>query len=57
VAVGKKKMHIVVDEDIYAQLWEIAKRRYINPTGKLHIVIDEAFREYIKNHQHEIKGS
>jgi hypothetical protein len=52
---GKKKIHIVVDEDIYAQLWEIAKRRYINPTGKLHIVIDEAFREYIKNHQHELK--
>jgi hypothetical protein len=52
---GMKKIHILIDEEIYAQLWEIVKGRYINPTKKLHIVIDEAFREYIKNHQHEIQ--
>jgi hypothetical protein len=46
-----KKIHIVIDDDIYVKLWEITKRRYISPVRKFHIVVNEALREYIQRHE------
>jgi len=43
-----KKVHVILDDDVYEQIWEIVKRRYVSPVKKLHIVINEALREYIE---------
>jgi len=52
----KKQVHLLLDEDVYIDIWKIVKSRYINPVKKLHVVINQALREYIEKHKNEIKG-
>jgi len=52
----KKQVHLLLDEDVYRGIWEIVKRRYVNPVRKLHIVVNEALREYIEKHKEELEG-
>lgn len=49
----KIKVHLLVDREVYESLWEIVKKRFTIPTKKLHIVVDEALREYIDKHREE----
>jgi len=48
------KIHINVEKDVYYRLWNYIKRRYIVPYKKLHIVINEALREYLDRHEKEL---
>jgi len=43
-----KKVHIVLEDDIYEQIWQIVKERYVSPVKKLHIIVNEALRQYIE---------
>jgi len=52
----KKQVHLLLDEDVYTGIWEVVKSRYVNPVKKLHIVVNEALREYIEKHKNEIEG-
>jgi len=45
---AKKKVHILIEEEILKKLWEIALKRYPNPHKKLHILIHEALDEYVR---------
>jgi len=55
-AMPMKQVHLRLDEDVYVDIWKIVKNRYINPVKKLHIVVNEALREYIEKHKNEIEG-
>jgi len=48
-----KRVHLMIDEELYHKVWEIVKRRFPVPTKKLHIVVNEALREYIERHGEE----
>jgi len=52
---GKKDIHLYLDEDVYRIMWEIVKRRYVNPVKKFHVVVNEALREYIEKHKSEVE--
>jgi hypothetical protein len=42
------KIQVKVDRLLYLKLWEYIKRRYPVPYKKLHIVVNEALREYLE---------
>jgi metal-responsive CopG/Arc/MetJ family transcriptional regulator len=46
--------NITIEKDLYEKLWEIVKKRYVSPARKFHIIVNEAFREYIERHKDEI---
>jgi len=48
-----RDIHLALTEDTYEKIWTIIKRRYINPTRKFHIVLNEALKEYIERHKEE----
>lgn len=41
-------IHIRVRRDIYEKLWEVIKKRYVVPTKKLQIVVNEALEKYLE---------
>jgi hypothetical protein len=41
----------MLEEDVYEGIWNIVKKRFVSPVKKFHIVINEALREYIKEHK------
>lgn len=47
-----KKVRIAtsIDAEIYKKLWEIASHRFSKPGRKVHIIIEEALKEYIQKH-------
>jgi len=42
------KIQVKVDRLLYLKLWEYIKRRYPVPYKKLHVVVNEALREYLE---------
>jgi len=50
-----RKVHIILEDDVYEGIWEIVKKRYISPIRKFHIVINEALREYIEKCKEELE--
>jgi hypothetical protein len=50
------KVHVIVERELYRGIWEIVKKRYESPTRKFHIIINEALREYLENHRHELSA-
>jgi len=48
-----RDIHLLLSQDVYEKIWEIIKRRYINPSRKFHIVLNEALHEYIERHKEE----
>jgi len=50
-----KKIHILLEDDVYRGIWEIVKRRFTSPTRKYHRTINEALREYMQKHREEIE--
>jgi len=44
------KVHWNVERELYEGIWRIVKKRFPVPTRKLHIVVNEALREYIEKH-------
>jgi len=53
VSGDKVRWHLIIDRDVQEGIWEIVKKRYVNPYKKLHIVVNEALREYIAKHREE----
>jgi hypothetical protein len=51
-----KKIHLYLEEEIYEKIWEIVKKRYVSPTRKFYLVVNEALREYIEKHRQELEG-
>jgi len=49
----KIKVHLLLDRHVYERLWEIVKKRIVIPTKKLHVVVNEALKEYIDKHMAE----
>lgn len=43
----KKKIHVLVNADVYKKLWIITSKRFDSPARKVHIVINEALKEYV----------
>jgi len=43
----RRKIYVMLDEDIFQTLWEYILKRWTSPTRKVHIVINEALREYL----------
>lgn len=41
-------VHVKLRKDLYEGLWELVKRRYVVPTKKLHVVVNEAIEEYLR---------
>jgi len=50
-----KKIHILLEDDVYEGIWEIVKRRFTSPTRKFHIIVNEALREYLQKHREELE--
>jgi len=44
----KYQVHVVVDEKLYRELWNITKERFLLPSKKLSTVIREALERYVK---------
>jgi|GEM_PF-6490672 len=51
-----KKIHLYVEEELYNKIWTIVKKRFVSPTRKFYIIVNEALREYVENHKHELEG-
>lgn len=49
----RKYRHILMDNELYLLLWKVVKKRFDVPHRKLHIVVNEAIREYIERHYPE----
>jgi len=49
-AVNYKKIHVLVDSELYKKLWEIASRRFDRPGRKVYLILNEAIREYVERH-------
>jgi len=47
----KVTVHLLIEKELYEALWEIVKKRFVVPARKLHIVVNEALREYIEKHK------
>jgi len=47
----KVKVHLRIEREVYEALWEIVKKRFVLPTHKLHIVVNEALKEYVEKHK------
>lgn len=46
-----KKVHLMLEEDVYEGIWDIVKKRYVSPVKKFHVVVNEALREYIEKNK------
>ena len=51
-----KKVHVLIEDDNWKNLWAIVKKRYVSPVRKFHVVLNEAIREYIERHKDELEG-
>ena len=45
-----RPVHLFIREDIYTRLWQIVKERYVVPTKKFGIVVNEALEEYVNKY-------
>jgi len=46
-----RRVHFLIREDLYENLWKITVDKYSFPAKKLHLIINEALEQYIKNYQ------
>lgn len=46
-----EKKHILIDKNLYHELWKIAVKRFDKPSRKIWILINEALREYVEKHK------
>jgi len=51
-----RKVHLLMEQELYDKLWDIVKKRFKVPVKKFHIVVNEALREYIERHYEEVIG-
>lgn len=49
-----KKVHLLLEDDIYKGLWEIVKARYTAPVRKLSIVANELLRKAIEEEKQKL---
>jgi len=45
-----RRVHFLIREDLYEALWKITVEKYPFPAKKLHVVINEALQQYVKNY-------
>ena len=50
-----KVVHTHMEEELWRGLWEVTKRRFVCPTRKFHVVLNEAIREYLERHREELQ--
>jgi hypothetical protein len=46
--------NITIEKDLYEKLWKITAKRFVPPTRKFHIIVNEALREYVEKHKDEV---
>jgi len=46
-----RKVHVLLEEEVFKGIWDIVKKRYVSPVRKFHIVVNEALKEYIEKHK------
>jgi hypothetical protein len=51
-----KKVHLILEDEVYEGIWAIVKTRYVSPIKKFHLVVNEALKEYIRKHKDELKS-
>jgi len=49
-------VHVKIEEELYQKLWKLAIKRYVIPTKKLHLVLNEALRKGIELMEKEGKS-
>jgi hypothetical protein len=42
------KIQVKIDKNLYLKLWEYIKQQYPVPYKKLHVVVNEAIKEYLE---------
>jgi len=42
-------VHVKLRRDLYEKLWDLTKTKFVIPTKKFHVVINEVIEEYFKN--------
>ena len=42
-------VHVKLRRDLYEKLWDLTKTKFIIPTKKFHVVLNEVIEEYFKN--------
>lgn len=48
-----RMVHIKIEEELHNKIWEITKKRYIIPTKKFHIILNEVLRKGIEQIEKE----
>jgi len=48
-----RKVHLLMEDEVFKKIWDIVKRRYVSPIRKFHLVVNEALKEYIERHEKE----
>ena len=43
-----RKVHVLLEDDVYEGIWDIVKAKYTSPVRKFHIVLNEILRKGIK---------
>jgi len=46
-----RKVHLLLEEEVFKGIWDIVKERYVSPIRKFHLVVNEALKEYIERHR------
>jgi len=52
----KVRTHVLIEEDLYAAIWEYIKKKYEIPTRKFTMVLNQALREFLENHKDDMEG-
>ena len=50
------KIQVKIDKNLYLKLWEYIKKQYPVPYKKLHVVVNEAIKEYLEKRGIKIEG-
>jgi len=50
-------IHLAIRQDLYVKLWDIVKKRFLVPTRKFSVVVNEALEEYVKRYYQEEEKS
>lgn len=45
-----KKVHVLIESQLYKKLWEIASKRFDRPGRKVYLILNEALREYVEKY-------
>jgi hypothetical protein len=50
------KIQVKIDRNLYLKLWEYIKQQYPVPYKKLHVVVNEAIKEYLEKRGMKVDG-